>query len=87
MLIQNYVLTQQRLETGFEQLVNLSSQERLSVRGVKPGREDVIVAGALLVNETLKAFQKSSVVVSDAGLLEGLMEEIMADFKVSASDS
>lgn len=87
LLIQNYVLTQQRLGAGFEQLVKMTSKERLSVRGIKPGREDVIVAGALLVIETLKTFRKPGIVVSDAGLLEGLMEEMIADFKVSASDS
>lgn len=87
LLIQNYILTEQRLETVFEQLVKLPSKNRLAIRGLKPGREDVIVAGALLVIEGVKAFRKPGIVVSDAGLLEGLMEEVLMELRVSSSDS
>lgn len=87
LLIQNYILTEQRLETVFEQLIRLPSKDRLAIRGLKPGREDVIVAGALLVIETVKAFRKPGIVVSDAGLLEGLMEEVLLELRVSTSDS
>lgn len=87
LLIQNYILTEQRLETVFEQLIRLSSKDRLTIRGLKPGREDVIVAGALLVIEAVKAFRKPGIVVSDAGLLEGLMEEVLLELRVPTSDS
>lgn len=87
LLIQNYILTEQRLETVFEQLIRLPSKDRLAIRGLKPGREDVIVAGALLVIEAVKAFRKPGIVVSDAGLLEGLMEEVLLELRVSTSDS
>jgi exopolyphosphatase/guanosine-5'-triphosphate,3'-diphosphate pyrophosphatase len=87
LLIQNYILTEQRLETVFEQLIGLPSKDRLTIRGLKPGREDVIVAGALLVIEAVKAFRKPGIVVSDAGLLEGLMEEVLLELRVSTSDS
>jgi len=87
LLIQNYILTEQRLETVFEQLIRLPSKDRLAIRGLKPGREDVIVAGALLVIEAVKTFRKPGIVVSDAGLLEGLMEEVLLELRVSTPDS
>jgi exopolyphosphatase/guanosine-5'-triphosphate,3'-diphosphate pyrophosphatase len=47
--------------------------QRRSLPGLEPGREDVILAGLLLVEGLLEAYGLTELVVVDAGLLEGLI--------------
>lgn len=54
-------------------LTPLPARERLRIRPLEPGREDVIVAGALILAQVMEWFQVPEVVVSDGGLLEGLI--------------
>jgi exopolyphosphatase/guanosine-5'-triphosphate,3'-diphosphate pyrophosphatase len=49
---------------------------RRGIVGLEPGREDIILAGALVTLELMDAFRLSRVTVSDAGLLEGLFFEL-----------
>lgn len=49
---------------------------RRGIVGLEPGREDIILAGALVTLELMDAFRFSRVTVSDAGLLEGLFLEL-----------
>jgi len=49
---------------------------RRGIAGLEPGREDIILAGALVTLELMEAFRCSRVTVSDAGLLEGLFLEL-----------
>jgi exopolyphosphatase/guanosine-5'-triphosphate,3'-diphosphate pyrophosphatase len=49
---------------------------RRGIVGLEPGREDIILAGALVTLELMEAFRFSRVTVSDAGLLEGLFLEL-----------
>ncbi|HQJ25665.1 MAG TPA: hypothetical protein PKZ80_00325 [Thermoleophilia bacterium] len=39
---------------------------------MQPGREDVILAGALIAREALRAFGLEAVTVSESDLLEGV---------------
>ena len=60
-----------------EQLVNrlrrLSLTDRQELPGLEKGREDVILGGALIVQEILHNLQQPRVTITDAGLLEGLL--------------
>jgi len=49
---------------------------RRGIVGLEPGREDIILAGALVTLEFMETFGFSRVTVSDAGLLEGLFLEL-----------
>lgn len=49
---------------------------RRGIVGLEPGREDIILAGALVTLELMETFRFSRVTVSDAGLLEGLFLEL-----------
>jgi exopolyphosphatase/guanosine-5'-triphosphate,3'-diphosphate pyrophosphatase len=51
----------------------LSPTERLKIKGLEKGREDLIIAGALITINTMKSFGFSRLKVSDFGLLEGLL--------------
>jgi exopolyphosphatase/guanosine-5'-triphosphate,3'-diphosphate pyrophosphatase len=49
---------------------------RRGMVGLEPGREDIILAGALVTLELMETFRFSRLTVSDAGLLEGLFLEL-----------
>jgi exopolyphosphatase/guanosine-5'-triphosphate,3'-diphosphate pyrophosphatase len=50
--------------------------ERKKIPGLEPGREDIILAGALVTLELMDTFGFSEFTVSDAGLLEGLFLDL-----------
>lgn len=53
-------------------LSGMQARARRSLPGMEPGREDVIVAGVLIVEELLIMLGVEAMVVSDHGLLEGI---------------
>jgi exopolyphosphatase / guanosine-5'-triphosphate,3'-diphosphate pyrophosphatase len=70
--VNNHVLSIATVETILSRLLPLSSSERLAVPGLEEGREDLIIAGTLVLLDSMKTFGFSEVKVSDFGLLEGL---------------
>jgi exopolyphosphatase/guanosine-5'-triphosphate,3'-diphosphate pyrophosphatase len=60
----------------FEKLLGLTPVERLAIPGMEKGREDLIIAGALVTLKTLDRFGFSGMKVSDFGLLEGVLLSI-----------
>lgn len=71
--VNNFVLKQREIEEIHRTLLPLSPKERLEVQGLEPGREDLIIAGTLVVLETMRVFGFTELTVSDSGLLEGLI--------------
>lgn len=71
-LINNYKLEYRNIENIYEQLSTLPAKERLKIKGLEVGREDLIIAGILMVLEILKHYNRSFIIVSDYGLREGL---------------
>ncbi|TSK08110.1 MAG: exopolyphosphatase [Geobacter sp.] len=69
--VNNYTLPLAKVEAMFERLLPMTPQERLLVPGLEPGREDLIIAGVLVVMTTMRVFGFGSFKVSDSGLLEG----------------
>jgi exopolyphosphatase / guanosine-5'-triphosphate,3'-diphosphate pyrophosphatase len=58
-------------------LLSLSLEERGNVRGLERGREDLIIPGILLTIRWCELLGFREVVVSDYGLLEGILKEII----------
>lgn len=54
-------------------LCRLSSDQRLNIKGLFKGREDLIIPGTLIIMELLTIFDENNIIVSDGGLLEGLI--------------
>ena len=50
-----------------------SLEERRMIRGLEPGREDIILAGAVILQEIIRGFGYTSMLVSDWGLREGIV--------------
>ena len=72
-LIHGQVLTLDDLEDLFHRLRKMPLEERLSLKGMEPGREDIIIAGLLLFILLLKHFGLHELCVSETGILEGLV--------------
>ncbi len=70
-LVQGHVLSLADVEAAIERFAALTSAERGRLPGIQPGREDVILAGALIAREACAAFGLDAVAVSEADLLEG----------------
>lgn len=54
----------------------LSLDARKSMLGLEPGRGDIILAGAIVVQEIMHRFQYTSMLVSDRGLREGIVLDL-----------
>jgi exopolyphosphatase/guanosine-5'-triphosphate,3'-diphosphate pyrophosphatase len=59
-----------------ERLVSLPLERRRDIRGLDPGRADLIIPGILLTIRLMDFFSFPAVTVSDHGLLEGLIKEM-----------
>ena len=70
-LVQGHVLTLADMDAAIERFAAMTSAERGRLPGIQSGREDVILAGALIAREACAAFGLDAVVVSEADLLEG----------------
>jgi exopolyphosphatase/guanosine-5'-triphosphate,3'-diphosphate pyrophosphatase len=70
-LVQGHVLTLAEIDAAVARFAALTSAERGRLPGIQPGREDVILAGALIAREACAAFALDAVRVSEADLLEG----------------
>jgi exopolyphosphatase/guanosine-5'-triphosphate,3'-diphosphate pyrophosphatase len=73
--INGHQISRRRLEEIYHHLRSLSTEDRRGVPGLEKGREDLIVAGAIVVLSILKVFNLKALLVVDSGLLEGAMLE------------
>lgn len=71
--VNNFTMQHSDVERIFVQLAPLTPKQRLEVVGLEPGREDLIIAGILVVLQTMRIFGFDTLKVSDSGLLEGLI--------------
>lgn len=60
-----------------DRLGRMTDAQRLRVRGMEKGRERYVVPGVLLIVAALERFCLDRVTVSDAGLLEGILAEVV----------
>ncbi len=71
--VNNYRLNIDDIKAIYTELVPMTLEERLMVPGLEKGREDLIIAGALITLRTMEKFGFGYLKVSDCGLLEGVM--------------
>jgi len=74
--VNNFTLGLDEVQRIFDRLEPLTPRERLEVVGLEPGREDLIIAGTLVVLQTMRIFGFERLKVSDSGLLEGLIRGV-----------
>jgi exopolyphosphatase/guanosine-5'-triphosphate,3'-diphosphate pyrophosphatase len=71
-------LTELTLAELTSRLTTLTASERCEIKGIEPGRADVMPAGAILTSEALRWGHGAEMVVSDRGLRWGLLERLLA---------
>jgi exopolyphosphatase/guanosine-5'-triphosphate,3'-diphosphate pyrophosphatase len=77
-LVNGFTLKRDTVLNILKVLIQIPSRQRLQIRGLEKGREDVIIAGALIVIKTMERFSKDRILVSDGGLLEGVAYSMVA---------
>ncbi|MBW1975093.1 MAG: hypothetical protein JRI45_05920 [Deltaproteobacteria bacterium] len=65
-------IDRQWLSEIINEIASKDIEERRKIKGLEPGREDIILGGAIIVEGIMKTLGMENIVVSDAGLLEGL---------------
>jgi exopolyphosphatase / guanosine-5'-triphosphate,3'-diphosphate pyrophosphatase len=70
--INNFRLSRSALDEIMKRLLSLTVAERTGLPGLPGDRADIIVAGALVIGEIMDYFNVNHLIVSDAGLLEGI---------------
>lgn len=81
--INNLVLTRAQVEELARLVAGLPEAARAMLPGLEPAKAGVMVAGALLILAILKVCRQDSLVAIDAGLLEGVLQEMSLEFQVS----
>lgn len=71
--IHGAVLKRSRVETLLEDLKRQSLEERLQLKPLEKGREDLIIVGACLALGAMRTFGCGALTVSENGLREGLL--------------
>jgi exopolyphosphatase / guanosine-5'-triphosphate,3'-diphosphate pyrophosphatase len=70
--VQGFVLTTEALSELIDELASLEPAKRGNVSGIKPGRADVILAGALAIQGVLEVGDFPGIEANEAGLREGV---------------
>lgn len=69
-------LPRQDLDRIVASLAAKSLLERRAMKGLEPGREDIVLAGAIVVQEIMERTGAADLLVSDWGLREGLVLDL-----------
>jgi exopolyphosphatase/guanosine-5'-triphosphate,3'-diphosphate pyrophosphatase len=70
-------LTLDEVETMCTTLASLSAEERRGLVGMVPGREDVILGGALVLEVVATRYDCPEVIVSERDILDGIVLSIL----------
>ncbi|MDL1956400.1 MAG: hypothetical protein LWW95_05050 [Candidatus Desulfofervidus auxilii] len=72
-LINGHILSKNRVLEIFNNLKKLPAKKRCLIPGLESGREEVILGGSIIVLALFNIFQKDTLIVSEGGLLEGIL--------------
>jgi exopolyphosphatase/guanosine-5'-triphosphate,3'-diphosphate pyrophosphatase len=75
--VQGFALRRKLLGDLIERLADLPAAERTKVRGIKPERADLILAGAVVIDVVMELGGFDSIEVSQEGLREGVFFETL----------
>jgi exopolyphosphatase/guanosine-5'-triphosphate,3'-diphosphate pyrophosphatase len=78
--VNNLNLTRTQVAALADLLARLPEADRAGLAGIEPAKAGVMVAGALIVLTILEVCRRDSLVVIDAGLLEGVLGELAHKF-------
>ena len=71
--INKHILSRESVKAIYHRLIGIPVVERSLLPGLEKGREDIILAGTCIVVTAMEVFHCHEMVVSDYGLLEGML--------------
>ncbi|HEC25707.1 MAG TPA: hypothetical protein ENI54_06845, partial [bacterium] len=71
--IHGYFLKRDNVAGIYKRFIDNKVEDRLSIKGVEKGREDLVPVGAAIMLKSLDFFGVSGLTVSECGLMEGLI--------------
>jgi exopolyphosphatase / guanosine-5'-triphosphate,3'-diphosphate pyrophosphatase len=78
--INNSILTRGEVAALTARMARLPQAERARLVGIEPGKAGVMIAGGLIILAILEVWGQDRLVVIDAGLLEGVLQELAGKF-------
>ena len=75
------IIKRKDIELLFTKMKGMPEAERLNLKGLEPGREDIVVAGTLMVIKIMDYFEKDEIIIIYADLLEGILLQYMGGEK------
>jgi exopolyphosphatase/guanosine-5'-triphosphate,3'-diphosphate pyrophosphatase len=75
--IDGLVIMKNEVVPLFEKMKKMPGAERLNLKGLESGREDIILAGTLIIIKIMDYFEKNEIIVSYSDLLEGMLLHYM----------
>ena len=75
--INGLVIREKDVGLLFEKMRGMPEAERLNIKGLEIGREDIILAGTLMVIKIMDYFEKNEIIISYSDLLEGILLHYM----------
>jgi exopolyphosphatase/guanosine-5'-triphosphate,3'-diphosphate pyrophosphatase len=75
--INGSVLTRGAVDRLVLTLVRSTAAERRTLAGLEPGREDIILPGAIVTQEIMERYAYREMLVSDWGLREGIIADLL----------
>jgi exopolyphosphatase/guanosine-5'-triphosphate,3'-diphosphate pyrophosphatase len=71
--VNGHILYKKNIVKIFNNICSLNSKERLKLIGLIEGRENLIIPGTLIILYLLHRYSKDKIIVSDGGMLEGII--------------
>ena len=71
--VHGYFLGKEAVAGIYKKFIGAGAEDRLKIKGVEPGREDLVLAGTAIMLKSIDLFGVSGFTVSECGLLEGLI--------------
>jgi exopolyphosphatase / guanosine-5'-triphosphate,3'-diphosphate pyrophosphatase len=78
--VNNLILTRDQVAALAARMGGLTEAERARLIGIEPGKAGVMMAGTLIILGLLMVCRQDSLVVIDAGLLAGVLQELAGKF-------
>ncbi|MDZ7344909.1 MAG: Ppx/GppA family phosphatase, partial [candidate division KSB1 bacterium] len=75
--VHGYEMNRAQVRRVLDLLLRKSLKERRALPGLNPDRADIIVAGVTVVNQVMKSFEINTLKVSDRGIREGLILQMI----------
>lgn len=75
--VSNHLMPRQKIESILQRIYPLSACERERSPGIEEGRGDLILPGLLILRKVMDALSKPDLIVSDFGLLEGVLLQMV----------